>query len=222
MWNFRHDTTLSCLVFSVKTIEKITSLENPCSWSRSNIFSTFFISTVHNSWYWWLKNPKKSCLTRTPSFDFAETGCWAPIWPDVTSIFVGWQCRADQSVLPAPGPWTNYRIHCFCMNVFDLRGAWTQEGFCLRNEPQFWGKWPTRGVARKFSDADFRVYEEKHTFLKRLMERRTTKEYSTIWTAHLVIINDMLIWGIRTVLVHMWQAMVLVSFWFPDTNFLCF
>ena len=90
VWNFRHDTTLSCLVFSVKTVEKITSLEKPCSKSRSNIFTTSFISTIHNCWYRWLKNPKKPCLTQTPWFDFAETGCCAPIRPDVTSIFVGW------------------------------------------------------------------------------------------------------------------------------------
>ena len=105
MWNFRHDTTLSCLVFSVKTIEKITSLENPCSKSRSDIFTTSFISTIHNSWYRWLKNPKKSCLTQTPSFNFAETGCCAPIWPDVTSIFVGWFWYENlTSLLPPPPP----------------------------------------------------------------------------------------------------------------------
>ena len=110
VWNFRHDTTLSCLVFSVKTIEKMTPLENPCSWSRSNIFTASFISTVHNSWYWWLKNPKKSCPTQTPSFDFAETGCWAPIWPDVTSAFVGWFRYKKSGRLygvspPAPDKW---------------------------------------------------------------------------------------------------------------------
>ena len=81
VWDFRHDTTLSCLVFSVKTKEKMTPLESPCSWSRSNIFTTSFISTVHNFWYWWLKNPKKPCLTGTPSFDFAETCCWATSFP---------------------------------------------------------------------------------------------------------------------------------------------
>ena len=103
VWNFRHDTTLSCLVFSVKTIEKMTPLENPCSWSRSNIFTTSFISTVHNSWYWWLKNPKKSCPTQTPSFDFAERSCWAPTWPDVTSTFVGWFWYENlRSLLPRP------------------------------------------------------------------------------------------------------------------------
>ena len=122
VWNFRHDTTLSCLVFSVKTIEKITPLENLCSWSRSNIFTTSFISAVHNSWYWWLKNPKKSCLTRTPSFDFAETGCWAPIWPDVTSTFVGWFWYKKSARLygvfpPAPG-WFRYKKSARRYGVF--------------------------------------------------------------------------------------------------------
>ena len=217
MWNFRHDTTLSCLVFSVKTIEKITSLENPCSWSPSYIFTTFFISTVHNSWYWWLKNPKKSCLTRTPSFDFAETGCWAPIWPDVTSIFVGWFRYKMTRVTPDdPGPITESTVFAWMFLI--LGGPGHKKVFVYATNLNFEGN----GRRVDFQTPIFAFTEEKHTFLKRLMKRRSTKEYSTIWTAHLVIINDMLIWGIRTVLVHMWQDMVLVSFWFPDTNFLCF
>ena len=134
------------------------------------------------------------------------------------------KCRADQSdprrTLDDPGPITESIVFAWMFLI--LGGPGHKKVFVYATNLNFEENGRRVELRGNFQTPIFAFTEEKHTFLKRLMERRSTKEYSTIWTAHLVIINDMLIWGIRTVLVHMWQAMVLVSFWFPDTNFLCF
>ena len=89
-----------------------------------------------------------------------------------------WMIQMQKKQSDPRRPCTNYRIHCFCMNVFDLRGAWTQEGNVF--------VYATNGrrveLRGNFQTPIFAFTEEKHTFLKRLMERRTTKEYSTVLT----------------------------------------
>ena len=84
-----------------------------------------------------------------------------------------------------------------------LGGPGHKKVFVYKTNLNFEGNGRRVELRGNFQTPIFSFTEEKHTFFKRLMERRTTKGYSTVLTAHLVIIDDMLIWGIRTVLVHM-------------------